>query len=167
MLYHSYSSETGEYTGSHEADRDPLEEGEVYLLPGDATWIAPPAPVEGKWRRFDVDTNSWVYEDIEVEVEPEPEPVPEMPVMLNQFAGAKLTVDQENWEVLGVEKSIGISGAFLVDVDLVYVFFDLTAVQPDTYYMVFPTEGVTKHTDFVEVSRPNLAELNFIAMRVQ
>lgn len=165
MFYHSYNSETGEYTGSFEADRDPLEEGEVYLLPANATWLKPPVAQEGKWRRFD--GAAWVYEDIpEIEPEPEPEPI-EMPVMLNQFAGAKLTVDQDNWEVTGVEKSIGISGAFLVDVDLVYVFFDINAVQPDTYYMVFPPDGVTKHEDFVEVSRPNLTELKFIAMRVQ
>ena len=97
------------------------------------------------------------------------EPPPELqpPVALCTVAGARLVVDQENWEVTGVERSSGISGAFLVDTDLVYVFFTEDAIQPDEFYDVIPSAGVTKHPEFVEVSRPGLAELNFIVQRVQ
>lgn len=87
------------------------------------------------------------------------------PVSLQTIAGARLVVDQSNWEVTGVERSTGISGAFLVDTDIVYVFFN--EPQPDTFYEVIPSNGVFKYTDFVEVSRPGLAELNFIVQRVQ
>lgn len=92
-------------------------------------------------------------------------PAPVAPVTLQQIAGARLVADQGNWEVTGIERSFGISGAFLVDTDLVYIFF--TQPQSDTFYEVFPSDGVTKHTDFVEVSRPGLTELNFIVQRVQ
>lgn len=87
------------------------------------------------------------------------------PVALTQIAGARLVVDQDAWDVTGVERSTGISGAFLVDADLVYVFF--SEPQADTFYEVIPSDGVTKYTDFVEVSRPGLTELNFIVQRVQ
>lgn len=89
------------------------------------------------------------------------------PVQLCQVAGARLLVDQDSWEVTGVERSTGIAGAFLVDTDLVYVFFAADSVQPDTIYDVIPREGVTKHEDYVEVTRPGLTELNFIVQRVQ
>lgn len=89
------------------------------------------------------------------------------PVALCQVAGARLLVDQDSWEVTGIERSTGIAGAFLVDTDLVYVFFTADAVQPDTIYDVIPREGVTKHEDYVEVARPGLTELNFIVQRVQ
>ena len=87
------------------------------------------------------------------------------PVALQQVAGARLVVDQDNWEVTGVERSTGIAGAFLMDTDLVCVFF--SEPQPDTFYEVIPSAGITKYPDFVEVSRPGLAELNFIVQRVQ
>lgn len=95
------------------------------------------------------------------------DPVVSPPVGLVQIAGARLIVDQDSWDVTGVERSIGIAGAFLVDTDLVYVFFAADAVQPDTIYDVIPREGVTRHEDYVEVTRPGLAELNFIIQRVQ
>lgn len=93
------------------------------------------------------------------------QPQPEPPVRLQQIAGARLMVDQTNWEVTGVERSTGIAGAFLMDTDLVCVFF--SEPQPDTFYEVMPSDGVTKYTEFVEVTRPGLAELNFIVQRVQ
>jgi len=93
------------------------------------------------------------------------QPVAQAPVSLCTIAGARLVVDQENWEVTGVERSTGIAGAVLIDTDLVYVFF--CDPQPDTFYEVMPSVGVTKYNDFVKVSRPGLTELNFIVQRVQ
>ena len=93
------------------------------------------------------------------------DPMQLTPVSLQTIAGARLVVDQENWEVTGVERSTGIAGAFLMDTDLVCVFF--SQPQPDTFYEVIPSAGITKYPDFVEVSRPGLAELNFIVQRVQ
>ncbi len=86
-------------------------------------------------------------------------------VALRQVAGARLRVEQDAWEVTGLERSTGFAGAFLVNTDLVYVFF--TEPQVNTFYEVIPSEGVIKHPEFVEVSRPDLAELNFIVQRVQ
>lgn len=87
------------------------------------------------------------------------------PVALQQVAGARLMVDQDAWDVTGVERSTGISGAMLVDVDTVFVLF--SEPQPDTLYEIVPATGVTKYTEYVEVTRPGLTELNFIMQRVQ
>ena len=89
----------------------------------------------------------------------------EPPVSLQEFAGARLQVDQENWDVPGVDRSRGISAAFLMDTDEVWVFWETP--QPDLDYVVTPSEGVTKYLEYVKVSRPALAEIMFIAQRVQ
>ena len=92
-------------------------------------------------------------------------PPPPSPLSLQQVGGVRLVVDQDNWEVTGVEQSTGISGAFLLDTDLAMVFF--AEEFPDTEYIVMPPEGVTKYTGYVEVSRPGLSSISFIIMRVQ
>lgn len=172
MLVYNYHYLTHEYTGSSEADLDEMEteaQGEpVYLLPANATFTPVPGePAPGNHWVFVND--AWYEQAIPVDPgEPGGSEEPgEAPVSLKQVAGARLFVDQEVWDVTGVDRSVGISGAFLVDTDLVYVFFTEEAIQPDTYYQVIPPDGVVKHTDFVEVSRPGLAELNFIIQRVQ
>lgn len=87
------------------------------------------------------------------------------PVSLQQVAGVRLAVDQDAWDVTGVDRSTGVSGAFLADVDTVWVFFN--EPQADTDYEVIPATGVTKYTEYVEVTRPGLTEAVFIVQRVQ
>jgi hypothetical protein len=98
-------------------------------------------------------------------VEPEPALLAVVPVSLQQVAGARLVVDQDNWDVSGVDRCTGISGAFLADVDTVFVFFK--EPQPDEDYEVVPVTGITKHTEYVEVTRPGLTDIVFIIQRVQ
>jgi len=111
----------------------------------------------------------WTPEYIENwQTENTPEPVPEPtlpPVTLKEVAGVQLIVDQDAWDVTGVERSKGISGAMLIDTDLVWIFF--TTPQPDDLYEVVPSVGVTKYPEFLEVSRPNLTEIKLIVQRVQ
>lgn len=87
------------------------------------------------------------------------------PVALCQVAGARLVVDQDAWEVTGVERSIGIAGAWLEDDDTVAVL--LTEPQPNTFYEVVPSQGVTKFNDYLVVERPGMTSLSFIVQRVQ
>lgn len=91
---------------------------------------------------------------------PEPQ---EEPLTLHQVACAKLHVDF--WDVSGLERSNGISGAFVLDVDLLWVGF--TTEQLDTDYIVTPADGVAKFTDHLEVSRLGLSVVSFIVERVQ
>ena len=92
----------------------------------------------------------------------DPEPPPP-PLGLVQTASAKLMVVE--WEVTGIERSEGISGAFVADVDTAWVYF--AEEQPDTNYILMPADGFTKFADHVEVSRPGLSELSFLVFRVQ
>ena len=85
------------------------------------------------------------------------------PLTLESIAAVRLTVD--GWDVTGLEKSIGLSIAFVADVDLVWAFFD--SEQPDTDYIVMPPEGVTKFTDHIEISKPGLSVVSLIIQRVQ
>lgn len=89
----------------------------------------------------------------------------EAPLTLHDIASVRLLVDQDTWEVTGVERSNGISGGMLIDTDLVWVFFNED--QPDTTYCVSPSEGVTKHEEYIEVSRPNLSDIKLLIQRVQ
>ncbi len=98
-----------------------------------------------------------------------PEPLPyvepptvEAPLALQQIACARLGVD--GWDVTGVARSIGIAGGFTFD-DTLYAF--LTEEQPDTDYIVIPSEHVTKFTDHIEITRPGLVSVSFIIQRVQ
>lgn len=62
MLVYNYHPETKIYWGSEEAFPDPLSEGN-YLVPADATTIAPPVLRDGECAVFAGD--SWVVQTIE------------------------------------------------------------------------------------------------------
>lgn len=51
MKVHNYNADTGEYISTTEADESPLEPG-VFLIPANATEIAPPVEKSGKVRVF-------------------------------------------------------------------------------------------------------------------
>lgn len=85
------------------------------------------------------------------------------PLDLARIAAARLTVD--GWDVTGLERSVGLSLAFVADTDTVWVFFDES--QPDTEYIVVPPEGVTKYDDHIEITKPGLAAVSLIVQRVQ
>lgn len=80
MQAYSYNSETMEYAGPADCQLDPIrsqrEGREVYLLPGDSTWTAPPAfdpeTQKAKWTG-----EAWEVEEIPPEPEPGPSPEPE------------------------------------------------------------------------------------------
>jgi hypothetical protein len=82
MLVYNYHYLTGEFTGSSDADLDEMEtqiQGEnVYFLPANATFLEPPVPQEGFFRRF-VD-GAWGYSPIQdPEAPPTEEPEPYVP----------------------------------------------------------------------------------------
>ena len=56
MLVYNYHPETGEYLRSEDAFLDPLESQRkgknIYLLPANATFISPPAPIKGYTPRW-------------------------------------------------------------------------------------------------------------------
>lgn len=106
---------------------------------------------------FTLDGETWI-------APPTPDPE-QLPVALCQIAGARLVVDQEAWDVTGVERSTGIAGAWLEDDDTVVVL--LTEPQPNTFYEVVPSQGVTKFNDYLMVERPGMTSLSFIVQRVQ
>lgn len=118
------------------------------------------------WRHDDNAQIGWLFVNGEL-IPPEEPPttILEAPISLCEIAGAKLSVDQDIWDVTGVERSKGINGAFLVDVDTIWVLF--SEPQSDTNYIVIPSDGVTKYEDYVEVTRPGLTEVAFIVQRVQ
>lgn len=149
-----------------------VQEGEPPLGPvptGEIEWTNE-REVEYSWRRGDTasigpDLDRWLIANPDFPIDPaDPIPPPTPPLLsLQQVAAARLHV--QDWEVTGVEQSQGIAGAFLLDTDLAMVLF--TEDFPDTEYIVMPPEGVTKHTGYVEVSRPGLSSISFIIMRVQ
>lgn len=108
---------------------------------------------------------AWLLSNPDFPIDPyvaPPEPPPP-PLALVQVAAAQLVVD--GWDITGVERSQGISGAFMLSEDLAYVMF--TTPFPSTAYVVIPDDGVTKYPDHVEVSHPGLTEVSFIIQRVQ
>lgn len=66
-IYHY--DENAQFVGEGVADADPLEHGR-WLIPANATNVAPPEHVEGSTRHFVA--GGWEYRDIPA---PEPEPV--------------------------------------------------------------------------------------------
>lgn len=78
VIAYSFDPDTGEYTGEVNAWDSPLVPGE-YLLPAHATYLAPPAPENGKFRKWNGQT--WVFENI---------PAPPQPTLQEQAQGARL-----------------------------------------------------------------------------
>ena len=62
---YNYDQETGVYIGFSEADESPLEQ-DVFLIPANATTLAPPAILEGQVARFSND--QWIIETLPVAV---------------------------------------------------------------------------------------------------
>lgn len=75
MKIYNYNPETKEYVGDSIADESPLEPG-VFLIPANATQVAPLQRQEGKTVHYQL--GEWIYRDIP-KVEPEPEPEPYVP----------------------------------------------------------------------------------------
>lgn len=87
----------------------------------------------------------------------------EPPVSVQQIAAARLFVD--GWDVTGIERSQGFSGAFMIDENVVWAFF--TEPQEDNHYMVTPNINVTKYDDYIEIDSTNLSDIRFVVQRVQ
>lgn len=117
------------------------------------------------WIEHDEAQIGWSYANGVFTPPPPPElpPLPEPPLALIQIASVRIGVD--GWDVTGLERSTGLSLAFVADVDTVWIFFD--APQADTEYLVTPSDGVTKYTDYIEVTKPGLAAVSLIVQRVQ
>lgn len=92
------------------------------------------------------------------------EPTPaDPPLALVDIACVRLNVD--GWDVTSLTRNVGASTAFVADTDLVWVIFD--EAQPDTDYTVTPPDGVTKHEEYLEVTRPGLTSISLLVQRVQ
>lgn len=63
MKIYNYHPSTKEFTGTGIADKSPLDEEEVYLIPANATSVEPPEQVEGKALVFD--NGEWKSVDVE------------------------------------------------------------------------------------------------------
>lgn len=100
---------------------------------------------------------------------PEGEPMPEpedpalRPLSREQFASARLTIN--GLDIEGIERSQGIGMAMMLDETTAWIFFSIP--QPDTAYIVTPSDGVTKSTDYMEVAVEGMANLALIVERVQ
>ncbi len=79
MTAYTYNNETMEYIGQTKCQLDPVrsarEGREVWLLPGDSVWIAPPE-FDPKTKKAVWSGEAWVLEDLPPEPEPGPEPDP-------------------------------------------------------------------------------------------
>lgn len=93
-IYH-HDSETGLFIGEGLADADPLEP-DNWLIPAQATTVAPPEHVEGSTRHFVA--GGWEYREIP-QPEPEPEPVQADPLDLCK-ADAKFRLTDTDWAML-------------------------------------------------------------------
>lgn len=82
QIYH-YHPATGEYLGEGVADPSPLEPG-AYLIPANATAVAPPTAMTGKVRVW---RGEWVFEDVQAG---EPTQDPEYEPTLEEVKAAKL-----------------------------------------------------------------------------
>jgi hypothetical protein len=85
------------------------------------------------------------------------------PLALVRIAATRLDVAE--FDITGFERSEGVAGGWMNNIDWAVVM--LAEEQPDTYYDVFPADGVTKYTDRVEIQRTNLTTVNLLIQRVQ
>lgn len=67
MRIYNYHPVTKELLGTGIADRSPLDEEEVYLIPANATSVEPPENVEGKALVFD--NGEWKHVDVKAVAE--------------------------------------------------------------------------------------------------
>ena len=90
MKAYSYDQE-GRYTGPHECQQDPVRsesaERDVYLLPADATWTAPPA-YDPKAEIPVWSGTAWAVEKLPEEPELPPDPKPEPGPTLEERVGS-------------------------------------------------------------------------------
>lgn len=92
MIIHNYDKQTKIYTGSCEADEDPLNEGE-FLIPANATTIGLPSLKDDEYA---------VFNDVEWLVkkpEPIPEPTPEQ-IQVAKNKEARQYLQQTDWYVI-------------------------------------------------------------------
>jgi len=87
----------------------------------------------------------------------------DLPLALCQIAAARLHV--EGFDISGVERSQGVGFAMLLDEHTAWIFFEQP--QADTNYVVTPSDGVTKTTDYIEVALAGLTDIALIVQRVQ
>lgn len=87
----------------------------------------------------------------------------EPPLSLQQIAAARLAID--GFDISGIERSIGIGAAMMLDENTAWLFFE--EPQADTNYIVTPGDGVTKTAGYIEVSCPGVTDLALIVQRVQ
>jgi hypothetical protein len=92
----------------------------------------------------------------------EESPPVDRPLQLVDIGSARLAID--GFDVTSIDRTKGMSVAFVADVDIVWIFFD--EPQLDTEYVVTPSEGVTKYADRIEVTKPGLAAVSLIVQRV-
>lgn len=92
----------------------------------------------------------------------EPPPPIDPPLRLVDIASARLAID--GFDITSIDRTKGLSVAFVADADTVWIFFD--EPQLDTEYLVTPPEGVTKYADYIEVTKPGLAAVSLIVQRI-
>lgn len=86
MIAYRYNPDTKIYEGTQPCQRDPVASAkagkDVYLLPGDCTYIVPPEAKEG----YNIVWTGEEWEYQEIPVEPEPEPVPYVPTLEDKIS---------------------------------------------------------------------------------
>jgi hypothetical protein len=135
----------------------------LFPLPGGFRQLDQPNEFQRRDGAMFVGREGQSLDSILAETNAAPAPMPDAPLALVQVASARLTVD--GWDVTGLDRSIGISGAFLLDTDLVWIGFAIE--QSDIDYIVVPPDGVQKFTDHIEVTRPAATSISLIVQRLQ
>lgn len=170
MNIYSYHHETGEFMGQSVADPNPLEEGQ-WLIPADATEVAPPAHEEGKARCFrdgawvqEVDCRGQTWWDaggnpvtvqdlgdpadsgLSNQEPTAPTPAPYLPIP-QLVAVALLQVVDDEVNTVGV--AAGVSFAMRLDTGLIWLFFstEMPDLSYSYSYTVLPSSGRATVTD--------------------
>jgi len=91
----------------------------------------------------------------------EPPIVPPVQMLGPISAGTLSILDGE---VLGVETSINLAFAFMIDVDTYWAFF--TIPEPDTNYLVLGNVPFVRYTDYIEFTAPDPSEVAITTWRV-